>query len=222
MKFANTLALSAVVAMGSTAIAQAAIIDFTDPDAYSISGSTGSAVLGGGVSLEIASVGGTLNNSEAGPGAVAAAPLSGIVDGLGIRDDEVTFPRESLTLTFSRAVTISSIFALDLFGDIPFTVDGAGDLETDEGFTVNGGDPFLAQVLNSDDTIGFGSFSGLSFTGTTFTFAAISTNDRFAAPDFALAGLEFEVAPVPLPAGILLLGGALGGLGLARRKKKAA
>ena len=215
MKFANTLALSAITAMGSTAVAQAAIIDFTDPDAYTISGDTGSApALGGGVSLSFTSAGGTLNNAEAGPGAIG--PLAGIVDGLGVRDDEVSFPSQSLTLTFSRAVTVSSIFALDLFGHV---VDGS---EIDEGFTVNGSDPFLAQVLNSDDTVGFGSFAGLSFTGTSFTFTPIDTNDAFGNPDFALAGLEFEVAPVPLPAGILLLGGALGGLGLARRKKKAA
>ena len=45
--------------------------------------------------------------------------------------------------------------------------------------------------------------------------------------DFALAAIDYATdadgnpAPIPLPAGGLLLLGALGGLGLARRRKKA-
>jgi len=42
------------------------------------------------------------------------------------------------------------------------------------------------------------------------------------ADEFYLSSLTAELAVIPLPASILLLGGAVGGLGLMRRRKAAA
>lgn len=211
MRFLKTAAFATAATLGSAIAAQAGLIDFTDPSTYTISGNTGSGSVGD-FNYTIESIGGNLTRRADGPG--ATGPLVGDTDGLGIRDDEISFPAESLTITFDRMVQINRILTLDLF------LDRQPD-EVDEGFTVNGGSPFLAQANASEgDTVGFGDFGGLSLIGTSFTFEAIATNDNRGAPDFALAGLN--VAPVPLPAGVLLLGGALAGLGFARRGKKSA
>lgn len=230
MKYLKTFAFSAVAALGTTVAAQAALIDFTDPSSYTLSGSTGSGTsLDGSISFTLSSVGGKLTNSEvADYSQDRVAPLKGEVDGLGIgrglSADEITFPNESLTISFDRAVRISRLFFLDLFGTIP----GGMAMETDENVDVTSSTGqmanFRAQTLNQDGTVGFGDFA-TDLTGTSFTFVAGAENDAFTFPDFAMAGLdvsEIGVSEVPLPAGILLLGGALGGLGLARRKKKAA
>ncbi|MEM7709808.1 MAG: VPLPA-CTERM sorting domain-containing protein [Pseudomonadota bacterium] len=215
MKTLKNFGLAAALTMGSTISAQAGLIDFTDPSAYSIGGASGSGTSDGGIDFSLSAVGGSFNNSEAGPGPVG--PLLGAVDGLGIGDDEITNGDQSVTVSFDETVTISSLFFLDLFGEL--FVDGTSD----EGVTVTTleGDTsdFMAQTLNQDGTVGFGAFTGLGLTSTSFTFAPMPSNDAFGAPDFALAGIT--VAPIPLPAGILLLGGALAGLGFARRAKKA-
>lgn len=228
MKSIKTLVLASTVAMGSAVAAQAALIDFTDPSTYSLSGSTGSGTsVDGTLAFTLSAVGGNITNSEVGDyEADRVTPLSGQVDGLGVgpslnSNDEITFPLESITVSFDRAVTISRLYFLDLFGVRP----GVARDEDDESaiVTTNTGQSaqFFAQTLNQDGTVGFGDFM-TSLTGTSFTFEAGEDNDAFAFPDFALAGLDAtEVAPIPLPAGILLLGGALGGLGLARRKKAA-
>lgn len=220
MQTVKTFALVGTMLAGSVATANAALIDFTDPDTYTIAGNTG-AGMADGLSYTLSAEGGNFNNGEmADYDADRVFPLAGIVDGLGVRDDEVAFPNQSVTVDFGQSVLISSLYFLDLFGTNP----GGEAEETDEGVTVTNArgfsQTFLAQTLNQDGTVGFGSFGDLSITGSRFTFTPIEQNDAFARPDFALAGIE--AAAVPLPAGILLLGGALGGLGLARRKKKAA
>ena len=231
MKSIKTFALAATVAMGSTVAAQAALVDFTNPSTYTLSGTTGSGTsVDGTLGFTLSSMGGgnITNNEVADYEADRVSPLSGQVDGLGIEspnsNDEITYPLEALTVTFDRAVTISRLYFLDLFGVRP----GVAEDEDDESavVTTDGGmsEEFFAQTLNQDGTVGFGDFM-TNLTGTSFTFTAGLQNDAFAFPDFALAGFEVTevpVSPVPVPAGILLLGGALGGLGLARRKNKAA
>ena len=64
----------------------------------------------------------------------------------------------------------------------------------------------------------------MPFVGRVFTFASApgeDFNDQQGDPDYALASLEIvAVAPVPVPAGAILLGSALAGFaGIARRRK---
>ena len=218
MQTVKTLALVGTMLAGSVAVANAALVDFTDPATYTIAGNTGSGSVDG-LSYTLTAVGGNFNNDEvADYDADRVFPLAGLVDGLGISDDEVAFPNQSVIVDFGQSVEISSLYFLDLFGTNP----GGPATRTDEGVVVSNGrgdsTTFKAQTLNQDGTVGFGSFGDLSITGSRFTFTPTAGNDAFARPDFALAGIE--AAAVPLPAGILLLGGALGGLGFARRRKQ--
>ena len=213
----KTSTLAATLILGSALAAQAALVDFTDSSSYTISGATGSGSAAG-FSYDLSATGGNFNNSETGNfPAGSVGPLLGSVDGLGIGDDEISTPTQSVTIDFSTNVVISSIFALDLF---------ASSLSTDglEGFSVTSdtGDSVMITAEGIvGDTIGFSETSGLALSGTSFTFTPGSGNDGTGAADFALAGFVAEAAVVPLPASMLLLGGALGGIGLvARRNKK--
>ena len=219
----KTFSASVAIIAGSALSAQAALVDFTDSASYTISGSTGSGSVSG-IAYQISATGGNLNNSEAGPSeAGRTGPLAGTVDGLGVGDDEITFGNQSVTVTFASAVNVVSLYFLDLFGTNP----GGAAEATDEmvNVSVDGGEGvvFSAQTLNQDGTVGLGAFTGLMLSGTSFTFTAMEPNDAFGSPDFALAGIEFsDIAPIPLPAGGLLLAGALGGLGFAARRRRRA
>ena len=201
---------AAALTLASSLAAGAATIDLTDPGAFAIaSGGTTATGTAGGVGFTLTAFGGRLNNDEAGPGALAGG-LSGLRDGLGIGNDEITFGRDRLVLSFDREVTVTSFFALDLFREV-------ADPTVDEGFTVNGGAPFYAQATMMQDPFGFARFDGLGLTGRTFSFEAVATNDGRGSPDFALAGVSFSV--VPVPASGLLLATALGGAVVLRRRK---
>lgn len=191
-------ALAAASLLLVASAAQATVLDFTDPTTYDISGST---LTGDGFASATAT-GGPLNISEAGPGAIG--PLAGTVDGLGIGDDEISFPNESFSLSFSDGVTLTAIYLLDFFmGEQMFVSNGVETVT------------FTADAA-AGDTTGFFA-GGLGLTGSTFTFTAGQTDDvNSVAGDFALAGVSFSV--VPLPAAMLLLLGALGGLTLLQRR----
>ena len=203
--FLKTTAIAAGVLVAASA-ANASIIDFTDSSSYS----NGSITLTGASTMTGAAAGGwsgvaapgAINLSETGPGPVGV--LDGDNDGLGIGDDELTFPGESFTITFNNVVTIVGLYFLDHFApeQVHLEIDG-------------GAHNFTLLSFETFPGIGYSEFDGLAMTGTEFTFTVGSPNE-IAEPDYALAAID--LAPIPLPAGILLLGGALAGLGLARRR----
>jgi hypothetical protein len=204
---------AATAFVGATG-ANAALIDFTDKAV--VSGISGNTLVGNGWVLTGNPSNLNLTNGPQGPGAIG--PLKGQTDGIGIKDDEITFPAESLTLTFKHNIKVTGLYFLDLFFGAAGTefallsVDG-----TPVGAVA--GTQFNPGAGNTNP--GFASATGLSLVGKVFTFTVGRTNDLGGndKPDYALAGVE--VAPVPLPAAGLLLGGAMAGLAMIRRRKSA-
>ncbi len=210
----RTLAAAAAVALCGVSAANAALIDFTDKKV--VAGISGNMLTGPGWTLTGSPATLNLVNGPQPPGAIG--PLKGQTDGIGIKDDEITYPRESLTLTFDNTVKLTGLYFLDLF----FGAAGTeyAQLTVDGVFQGSG----AAQQYNpgaGNTNPGYAAFTGLSFIGKAFTFTVGPTNDLFGndKPDYALAGVE--VSAVPLPAGALLLGTALAGVGFFRRRRAA-
>lgn len=213
--------LASTFLAASAVAGSAALLDFTDDTAYDVQGtSSATGTLANGITWELLPTPATweLTYVADGPSAGQTPPLAGDNDGVGVQEpgttnDEVTGPVEMLTLTFSEKVILSGLFFLDLF------TDGGSEAE----FSIVNVDGGSDKTFEAYETYVFGGFGFGEFTtklvGTSFVFSVGNTNDAVASPDYALAGVD--VAPIPLPAGLLLMGTALAGLGVARRNKKA-
>lgn len=205
------LTAAAAVCVTAASAASAAVVDFTASN--STSGSVGSI----GWSLT-GSPGDTIIFGDNGPGSVGV--LAGLNDGVGLNDDEISEGGQYLTVVFDRPVRLTGFWALDLFRD------GARDTDPETAQVYAGSTPTGAPLASLAATevkiigtpgVGFGFLGGLNFVGTTFTFNELDGgNDGAGVGDYALAGLE--IAAIPVPAGGLMFGTALLGLGLLRRR----
>ena len=209
-KYLNPLACSAGILMGGAVAANAALIDFTADD--SLSGS----FRGINYTVTGSPVQPNLTQEFDGDAADVAAPLALENDGIGIDDDEVAFS-EMVTVTFDRDIVLTGVHFLDLFES---PVGGEEEVAEVTSGAITGELTFDALQPYSPDGTGYAQGDFVDpLVGSVFTFTAAPTNDNQGDPDYALAGLE--VAPIPLPAGALLLLTGVGALAAGRRWKKA-
>lgn len=215
MNLAKTSGLIAAGLLAGTSAASAALIDFTDNTV----GAGGGTTLGG---YTVTGNPQAPNTNESGPGLInlsSGETLAGDNDGLGIRDDEIsgnTLFDQYITVTFNRNVRLTAAYFLDLFADEE-TQEQETALVSVGPVPVNPADAELA--AQEIHFTGLGELTGISLIGTSFTFSVEDfLNDGIGRPDAALAAIE--VSAVPLPASVLMLGAALGGLGAIGRRRK--
>lgn len=216
------LALATGVASAST------LIDFT-------SAATGTSGSVGGVNWSMTSNIGTVNNSQVfdGQGSLASLAGTGLAfqrDGYGVRsaldaqrnDDEISSMRsgmEAITLTFSRAVKLTSVAFLDLFMPANSQIGEVGYARLSDGTVLSFAGSDLA---NSNGSLRAG-YAGSAFAGlvtTSISFYIGLTNDAKGVADGALASIS--VAPVPVPAAGILMVAGLGSIAAVRRRRKTA
>lgn len=239
------LMTASVLAVAAAGAASAARLDFTDETVYTTkSAASATGTIGAGpteTKWTLTPTGGILQ-IETNPdgkydgGSTAPAELALDYDGVGIgkRDDEITAEKnESLLLSFSRSIFLTAVHVLDLFKSAD-TEQAAGQREhalvydpTTLILTIEA----IEQLASNPDNGGYQTKKlDKAVEVAALRFEAGGSDDNPTnTRDFALAAVDYEFddpdrapAPIPLPAGGLLLLGALGGLGLAKRRRKAA
>lgn len=235
------LVTASALAVAAATGASAARLDFTDSSVYTGDNPTGTIGSGSNETTWVLSaMGGTLNYKTPADGTYAVGSggesLKRDYDGVGVDDDETTTTsdkKQSILLTFSKSIFLTAVHVLDLFKSAD-TADAPGGQE--HAFVY---DPdALILTITAIEDLGDNPDNGGYQTGKLdpaqqvmkLKFEAGGTNDNPTdTRDFALAAIDYSFDnpdsapnPIPLPAGGLLLLGALGGLGLVKRRRKTA
>lgn len=215
LRISNIAGLATAVMLGGALSASAALLDFTD----STVGLVGT-IDGVGYTVTGVPVDPNTNDMADSCGAVCD-PLALDNDGLGINDDEISsvagLVQQYITITFADRVDLTGVYWLDMYND------NDDPLENEIGFVSVGGTPASPADVTTNaqfdfrKSAGFASTTGFELRGTSFSFFVGDGNDAVGRADAALAAIN--ISAVPLPAGLLLMGTALGGLGLTRRRK---
>lgn len=232
--FVRLLIGAAITAAAAAGQSEAALLDLTNRSVFNGAPASGAWIMnvdGSGTNVYVESTGGATNTNENGPNASRCPSSYGLScqsDGIGINDDEITHgTRESVTLTFSESVNLVSVAFLDLFKRRHNSTNSA-DIEK-----------AVTEIWQADGFGGFNLASTLTTWAETHNGAGFATEtlgspmrvDRLVfrstegrddqSSDFALAGLKFEQAgmPMPIPGAMPLFLAASFGFAAARRRR---
>lgn len=239
MKLKLAIIAGAIAAMGPFT-AQATTVTFDNPTLLT------SAVNAGLISASVTVDGLNLDVTASGGGVVdvytvASAPPTGIAIGApsngNINSDFTgnTNPSSgTYSLNFDQALTSIEVtfgFLTNRTGTSQdpgetisqFAADGFGLLASVIGFTNSGGTSFSGGVISANDGVGNGRgifrYNGPAFSSLSFLHQQNPRNIGF-----IISNVSVEIAPVPLPAALPLMGAGFAALGFVgwRRKRKAA
>ncbi len=150
-----------------------------------------------------------LSSGKPGGLGVCSSGLTGTAQCVDAGDDNISL-RERVTLSFDLPVLRLTNFVFYDFEHNPINLADELGAEFEDVFGILGGTATFGNLENAILVNQRGALSSLTLSsiGTQFYLGSVTA--------------EFEPAAVPLPASIFLLGGALGGMGVMRRRRKAA
>jgi hypothetical protein len=218
------ISLIGALSLAFTASVQATLFDFTNPGSFDSFGGSSASMTVDGVTLGLTAYGGSLSLTTF-DGDGSAPPCSGLLycsrDGVGIRDDEITYyenSNEYLAASFSTPVNVSAIHLFDLFGDGD---DGRGNpAEVAMIYFDTLGGEYIASLTGTaapGTLSGYALFNELVADVENIYFVTLGSEGAPSNSDFALAAIE---TAVPEPDSLVLLAIGLLGLGFLQLRKK--